>query len=178
MANLVVGQGFQDLFDSFTHTAYRQESRDRYNSPDEKEAIKRFMDGDPDLEYIRSRPWLESIRAKTSEGKRFQRVRIVTVPLKDYSRYALWSVQGNLAAGEEIRYLARDQAMDLGLPQHDAWIFDSSRIALLHFDGDDCLLGAELVTDPAKVNEYEVWREIAWRNSLTRQEFIESLNRA
>ncbi|WP_436757831.1 DUF6879 family protein [Streptosporangium sp. V21-05] len=176
MASLVVGQDFQNLFDSFTHTAYRQESRDRHNSFDEKDAIKRFMNGDPDLEYIRSRPWLEFIRAKTSEGRRFQRVRIVTVPLKDYSRYALWSVQGNLAAGEEIRYMDREQAIDLGLPQLDAWLFDSNRIALLHFDDDDRLLGAEVITDSSRIEEHKAWREVAWQNSLTRQEFIESLN--
>jgi hypothetical protein len=175
---LLAGQVFQDLFDSFSATAYRQESRDRYNSPDEESAKQRFFAGSPDLDYLKSRPWLESIREKTRAGRQFRRVRIVSVPLLPYSRYALWSVQGNIAAGEDIRYLARSRAEEIGLPMRDAWLFDSARVALLHFDEDDRLLGAEMFTDSKTVAEFCEWRDVAWENALTRDSFVESLNQA
>ncbi|GAA0944911.1 DUF6879 family protein [Nonomuraea longicatena] len=171
MTRLISGREFLDLFDSFAGSAYRQEARDRYNSPDEHSAVESFRRGQPDTRYLHTRPWLESVRDKTGQGKVFQRVRIVTVPLKDYSRYALWSVQGNLAAGEDIRYLSRDQAVELGLPEHDSWLFDSARVAFLHFDHDDSLLGAELVTDPDVVARHRAWRDIAWRGAVDRDEF-------
>jgi hypothetical protein len=100
-------------------------------------------------------------------------VRIVSAPLKEYSRYALWSVQGNLAAGEDIRYLSRSHAIDLGLPSHDSWLFDSRQVAILNFGDDDSLLGAEVVTRANVIAQHHEWRVIAWENSMTREEFIE-----
>ncbi|RMI41030.1 hypothetical protein EBO15_24665 [Actinomadura harenae] len=117
-------------------------------------------------------------RAAAADGRPFQRVRVVTVPLGNYSRYALWSAQGNHAADEEIRYLDRDQAAALGLPvrpPHDAWLLDDNRVALLHFDDDDQLLGAELLDDPATVEQHQIWRDIAWKASVSRDEFLRSL---
>ncbi len=83
--------------------------RDRYNAPYEAESLQKFLAGERD-ERIWTRPWLDMIRKVTSEGKRFERVRVVSLPLGDYSRFGLWSCQSNIEAGEDIRYLARDQA--------------------------------------------------------------------
>ncbi|MEV0621667.1 DUF6879 family protein [Nonomuraea sp. NPDC050404] len=172
MTSLLNGRNFQDLFESFRESAYRLESRSRYNSPDESSAIQRFQHGNPDTDYLWSRPWLDSIRAQTAEGKQYRRVRVVDIPPQPYSRYALWSVQGNLAAGEDIRYLPRDAASQLGIPHLDVWLFDSVRVALLHFDKDDVLLGAELVAEPEAIRKHCVWRDVAWDNSLSRQDFL------
>ncbi len=65
------------------------------------------------------------VREATNEGRRFSRVRVVSIPLADYIRFGVWASQFTTAAGEGIRYLARDQAQDMALPSHDYWLFDS-----------------------------------------------------
>ena len=76
--------------------------------------------------------WLSMIRAATAEGRRFSRVRVVSVPLTDYSRFGVFCSQYTNAAGEEIRYLTRDQAWDL--PDYDYWLFDSRLLIKMRFD--------------------------------------------
>ena len=54
--------------------------------------------------------WLTMIREATAAGRRFTRVRVVTVPLTDYSRFAVFCSGHTNAAGEDIRYLGRHDA--------------------------------------------------------------------
>ena len=46
----------------------------------------------------------------TAQGRRFSRVRVVGMPLTDYSRFGVWAHSSPTAAGEDIRYLTRDRA--------------------------------------------------------------------
>lgn len=179
VAELLTGDAFGAIFRTSRRSAFRLETRDRYDVPSEHERVRRFLAGAPDDDYLlAAHDWGAMTRAAAAEGRPFRRVRVVTVPLGDYSRYALWSAQGNLAAGEEIRYLDRGQADALGLPvrpPHDAWLLDDERVAVLRFDDEDRLLGAELLTDPAAVEQHRAWRDIAWKASASRDEFLRSL---
>jgi hypothetical protein len=175
VADLLTGEQFNELFQSVQHAAFRLETRDRYNSPTEQEPIRRFLADDPDEDYLGSHAWNDMTRRAADEGRPFSRVRVVTLPLGDYSRYALWSAQGNLRSGEEIRYLDRGRAATLGLPvrpPYDAWLLDDARVAVLHFGDNDQLLGAELVNDPAVIGQHRRWRDIAWKASVSRDEFL------
>lgn len=67
-----------------------------------------------------------------AKGKFVHRVRVVSVPLSDYSRFGLWCAEHAIQAGEDIRYLNRAQAR--GLPDFDYWLFDSKWAAQLKFD--------------------------------------------
>jgi hypothetical protein len=92
------------------------------------------------VELGRRTTWLRMVREATRAGRRFTRVRVVSVPLTDYSRFAVFcSGQAN-AAGEDIRYLQRDEAESL--PDRDYWLFDSHKLVRMHFD-DDEMLGGE-----------------------------------
>ncbi|MGH9830797.1 MAG: DUF6879 family protein, partial [Blastocatellia bacterium] len=51
------------------------------------------------------------------------------------------------AAGEDIRYLRRDDATDL--PDYDYWLFDSRLLVRMHFDDDESFLGGDIIEDPA-----------------------------
>jgi len=155
------------LLHSFEHTAFRLEVRDRYDAPNEREPLRRFLAGDPDLAWFQN--WLNTIRAATAEGRRFMRVRVVSLSLTDYSRFGLWCSQHTNAAGEEIRYLRRDQAE--GLPDYDYWLFDSRKLALMHYDDADRFLGAEIVEEPATVVQHGYWRDAAWHRAVRRDEF-------
>jgi len=111
------------------------------------------------------------IRAATAEGRRFARVRVVSMPLTDYSRFGVWCAQFTNGAGEDIRYLTRDQAQDEGLPNHDYWLFDSRRLVSMHFDDADRFLGGEVIEDPAVIVQHNYWRDMAWRYAVLRENF-------
>lgn len=50
-------------------------------------------------------PWLALIRDTTATGRLVQRVRVVSVPHGDYTRWGLSVAALNIAAGEDIRWL-------------------------------------------------------------------------
>lgn len=130
--------------------------------------MRKFLAGEPDdLEWSNS--WLERVRTARTEGRTFSRVRVVTVPLTDYSRFGLWASQFTVEAGEDIRYVRRDQAV--GLPDHDYWMFDSRTVVRMHFDGQSAFLGGELVEDPTGIVQHNYWRDAAWHKAVRRDEF-------
>jgi Family of unknown function (DUF6879) len=113
--------------------------------------------------------WLTMIRKATAESRRFTRVRVVSVPLTDYSRFAVFCSKYTNQAGEDIRYLTRDQAKDL--PDYDYWLFDSQKLVRMHFDDEDNFLGGELINDPAVIVQHNYWRDAAWHKAVRRDDF-------
>jgi hypothetical protein len=112
------------------------------------------------------------VREATAAGRRFRRVRVVTLPLTDYSRFGVWAAQFTNGAGEDIRYLLRDKAEAIGLPHHDYWLFDSTKLLRMHFDDDDVPLDHEIVADPGEVVRHNYWRDAAWHHAITRDDFV------
>ncbi|WP_373466070.1 DUF6879 family protein [Streptomyces sp. V3I8] len=166
--NLIIGPEFSKLFRTFEHTAFRLETRDHYKSDNESAALRQFVAGEPvDLDWFQN--WLTMIRQTTAEGRRFMRVRVVTMPLTDYSRFGVFCSEHTNAAGEDIRYLRRDDAADL--PDYDYWLFDSRKLVRMHFDDDENFLGGELIEDPALVVAHNYWRDAAWHLATRRDDF-------
>ncbi|NRQ40066.1 hypothetical protein HII36_50820 [Nonomuraea sp. NN258] len=161
---------FGDLWDTFQHTAFKLEVRDRYDVPSERESLERFLSGRPDPERA-TRPWLAKMKAATGEGKRVERVRVVTEPHSDYVRWLLAGAPLNAGAGEDIRYLPRPLAAEIGLPGHDFALFDSGRLVLLNFDAEDRPLQHELVTDPDTVLRHCQWRDAAWHYATPYEQY-------
>ncbi|WP_053208199.1 DUF6879 family protein [Jiangella muralis] len=165
MTGLLDGAAFRALFDAYEHTAFRLETRERYVEDEEQEPLRKFLAGEePDDEWFAD--WVEDVQAAVAAGKRVERVRVVSEPHGDYTRFGLDLARLNVAAGEDIRYLPRTKAAELGLPCEDYWLFDSGKVAILRFDDDDRLLGVEVVVDPAVVVERCKWRDAAWHHAI------------
>lgn len=111
------------------------------------------------------------LREATAQGRRFARVRVVSTPLTDYSRFGLWCARSTNAAGEDIRYLQRDQADRQDLPEHDYWLFDSRRLVRMHFGELGVFMGGEIVEEPAVIVEHNYWRDAAWHHATRRDDF-------
>jgi hypothetical protein len=124
--------------------------------------------------------WLSMVQVAAKEGRRFARVRVVNLPLSDYNRWSFVIAQHNIAAGEDIRYLNRNQAQKIALPHHDYWLFDSRTLLQMHFDEDDRFVGGEIIDDSARIVEHNYWRDAAWHHAVRRDEFAteEHLRRA
>jgi hypothetical protein len=105
------------------------------------------------------------------EGRRFARVRVVGLPLSDYNRWSYAIAQQNIAAGEDIRYLRAERAREERLPNHDYWLFDSSKLLRIQFDESDRFRGGEIIEDAAEIVRHNYWRDAAWHHAVRRDEF-------
>ncbi|MFH8385020.1 DUF6879 family protein [Kitasatospora sp. NPDC018058] len=167
---LISFEEFDDMFKSLQHTAFRLETRRQYRSDELTKTYRRFAAGlDPEWELDDA--WCRSRREQSALGKRFERVRIMDNPPTLGQRYLLDNAERNSKVGEDIRYLWRADAERLGLPEEDAWLFDSRVIALLHFDADDDLTGVELITDPVQVARACQVRDAAWHYATPHRQF-------
>jgi hypothetical protein len=113
--------------------------------------------------------WLRMVREAADAGRRFARVRVVELPMSDWTRYSYALSAHNVAAGEDIRYLGRNDAA--GLSDYDYWLFDSSRLVVMRFDETDRFIGGELVEDPTSIVQANYWRDAAWHKALRRDDF-------
>lgn len=111
------------------------------------------------------------IHDATSKGRRFTRVRVVSLPITDYSRFGVWCAQFTNGAGEDIRYLSRDRADAEQLPNHDYWLFDSRKLVRMHFDDADAFLGGEVIEDANEVVRHNYWRDAARHHAIRRDDF-------
>jgi len=170
VAKLLTSQEFRGFCEGYEHAAFRLESRERYVDEEEREPLRRFLAGEPpdDAWFM---DWYQAVARLAAEGRRMERVRVVSEPHSDYTRFGIdLACRLNVPAGEDIRYLPRHRADELGLPAEDFWLLDSSRVLTLHFDGD-VLLGAELITAPALVVRHARWRDAAWNNAVPVREY-------
>jgi hypothetical protein len=117
VTQLLIGQALADFVPGYEHTAFRLETRERYNEAEEAEEVRRFLAGEPD--YAWNEEWAAMMKRRTTLGQRMMRVRIVDEPHSDYTRFGLDLARVNVAASEDIRYLPQEQAKDLDLPGHD-----------------------------------------------------------
>lgn len=172
MGRPLTEEQWRALFDTYRYTARRLEPRDQYNSGNSAETRAQFLAGElTDYSFLDN--WIGKVQARTGQGKRMARVRVVTEPLSDDARYLLHLARLNVTAGDEIRYLPRLRAheLELGLPDEDYWIFDATIAAIIHFDEDDRLVGHELIDDPAEIVQRLHWFDAAWHHSVSREEF-------
>lgn len=165
---------FGKLFGTFTHTAWRLETRRRFASDEATETYAQFAAGLP-VEWDYDDGWCRNVRAQVEQGKRIERVRIVDNPATPGQLYLLDNAKRNCAAGEDIRNLERADADRLRLPAEDFWIFDSRLVALLNFNGDDDLVDVALITEPAEVNRYAQARDAAWHHAIRYDVFAANL---
>lgn len=161
---------FREMFRTFRHTAFRLETKDRYNEPYTGGPLSRYLAGQP-IDFSFLDEWTGKVRAAVAEDKSMSRVRIVTEPHTDYVRYSMHVARVNVSAGEDIRYLARHRAHELGIPDEDYWLFDSTWAAVLLFGEDGRVTGHELLEEPAEVVRRCQWRDAAWHYAVVREEY-------
>ena len=164
---------FNELLATFEHSAFRLETRDRYALGYERADFHRFLAGTavPPPEVDWWRPWLERITEMTRQGKRISRVRVLADPPTDYQRWELWAAPWHAQAGEQIGYMPRSRAVELGLPLGtDWWLLDDERLIIMWYTDDDEIAGKSLTTDPGIVAQHREWRDLAVQNAIPAEE--------
>ncbi|SCE57420.1 DUF6879 family protein [Streptomyces sp. CB02613] len=166
---------FEGLFRTFSHSAWRLETRRRYASDEATDTYRQFVETGR-VEWDESDPYCELIRSRTTQGKRVERVRIVDQPPTTGQLYLLNNAKRNSGLGEDIRNLRRADADRLQLPAEDFWLFDSRLAARLRFDDGDHLVDVELITEPDEIVRYSVVRDAAWHHAVPHEAFAAKLS--
>lgn len=162
---------YRRLF-AFQRSAFRLEAQRKYHEPEEHEAVVNFAAGKPEdpTKLPSLKLWFDRIRALTDQGRTTLRVRIHDEPPTDSQRWERWIDPWNRAAGEEIRYLTRRQADQIGLLAEvgdiDFWLLDERHLIIMRFDDEGNRISNELTADPERIARACAWRDLAVRNGV------------
>jgi Family of unknown function (DUF6879) len=162
----------RDLLHTCTDSAWHLEMRDGYMRDDPKFlAWQQGMRHDPAQRHTWWRPWLDVIADATRRGVQVRRARIVSEPISTYIRFEFDITFTNIAAGEQVSWLPRRQATDVGLPGNDFWLFDQETVLVNHFGGDGQATGFELITDQAVVRLCHTAFEAVWQRAIPHDQY-------
>ena len=148
-ANLVDAErAFADAFGAFQTYAFRLEWRQIYDVEEERELFRSFLkDGAAKScphEFVDGCKEIAQARA---DGKLYQRVRRVTVPLSDYTRFEILNgYRFCVEAGEQVRILENadsnsDFARSVG-DISDFWLFDDKLCFELEYNAQGQFVAA------------------------------------
>ncbi|MBM9506907.1 DUF6879 family protein [Actinacidiphila acididurans] len=143
---------FGDLLRSVDHSAVHLELRDTYVMENETAGFDAWKQGhrlDPADRGSWWRPWLDLVQEVTGRGVVVRRARVISEPPSEYIRYEHSFSFTNIAAGEDIRWLPRNDTSGIVLPEHDFWLFDSRLVQFNVFDDEGRWLRTEQTDDPS-----------------------------
>jgi hypothetical protein len=148
VSNVITLEQLARDFDGlFKRRAFRLETRDYYDAPNEREPYARFLAGEP-VDPAWREPWMARVRAIRETGRIMQRVKVVSEPADSYARFSLLhGAPASVEAGEDVRIISRRKAHDEWLAFHDYWLFDDGLAAILVYDDSGRVVRVELNRD-------------------------------
>lgn len=157
---------FWEALHSFRNSAFRLELQPDYREPGETDLADAWLAGervDPETDPGLAE-WFRRVRAHVATGRCIGRVRVHEDPPTDYQRWERWLGAWNVAAGEQLQYLTRRRAIEIGLlpsaGNEDWWLHDDVRLLVMRFAGGRRIEN-EIVTDSASVARARAWRDLA-----------------
>lgn len=158
------------LFPAVTRSSWRWECQGEYQVDAAK--LDQWRRGEPFQETEAGLEWHAFIRGLRDRGIPFERVRMLTEPLTEYLRWMLGVTYRNIAAGEDIRWLAEHQARELRMPRYDFYLIDDERVAIMRFDRDKALTGVEVIDDLDVVARHRAYRDAVWPLAVRHDDYL------
>jgi hypothetical protein len=152
---------------------WRWECRGDYSVVD-ADLLRRWRAGlgrDPDED----RAWVEYVQRLRRRGVRFERARRLTVPLTEYLRMQLDLTYMNVEAGEDIRWVAPADAVEVGMPSYDYYLVDDDAVAVLDFDATGGFAGARACEAREVVERHVTWRDLIWPHAVPHERYLTDL---
>ncbi|MCP2255213.1 hypothetical protein LY13_003987 [Prauserella aidingensis] len=163
------------LLDTVRHSSWRWECQGHY-AVDEP-ALHDWQAGRPAVDTDDDRAWRDYIARLRQAGIPFGRLRMLTEPLTPYLEWMVATSQGhNVAAGEDLRWIAESRARDLAvpMPENDFYILDGERVVTLRFDPAADLVGIDVDDTPATVAHSQRWRDTVWPHATHHADLAEA----
>jgi hypothetical protein len=155
----LAGEAWRAFFDAYEREAFRLETRQAYSIESEQAEYEHFR-ATGQLDIPDTDQWLTRVRHFRRTGRWVGRVHVLRRPLNDYLKYEFAVYGYTVEAGEDVRILDVTDEADVGLPNHDFWLFDERAVVRMDYDVDGTQLGRELLEgiDPAP---YVTWKRLA-----------------
>ncbi|WP_174184024.1 DUF6879 family protein [Nocardia barduliensis] len=162
------------VFATIRRLAFHLETHDDYTAESESASLTAFRADetiDPGGEWFSG--WTNHVAATVARGVSVRRARIVSEPHTLYTRYLLALSRHNIAAGEDIRYLARHDADPSDTTTEDFWLFDERAVAFSLFDARGYWAGAALTEEPVIVAHAVAIRDRVWSAAIPFDEYTD-----
>lgn len=168
----LAGEGiYGSYFRRARRSAIHIEVRDTYHMPDEDEPTARWRESGEIIETAGGRAWCAMVAETVSRGVTVSRVRVVTVPHTEYTRWLLDACASNIAAGEQIRYLPRHE-VDGHVPEDDYWLFDDEIVGFNTVDADGDGVGLAVTADTEIVDVCARAAARLWAHSTDHGDYL------
>ncbi|MGH7883261.1 MAG: DUF6879 family protein [Candidatus Dormibacteraceae bacterium] len=166
-------------YENFIHSAFRLETRQQYLVNLEAKAFASFKETGIlppwDQEVA---DWYTQVAESTKAGKTRSRVRIVDLPLTDYTRFEFEIYKDNIKAGEKINILDRHDHPELTELNEDFWLFDTETdhptAVLIHYDDEGHYLDYWQTQNIPIIEECKSQRDRALAASVPFEEYCNS----
>jgi hypothetical protein len=181
-ATELTADAFENEFDRVAETAFRLETRQDYAGATGPR-YEFWQRGEQMPERSpQTSGWLARVASSTAQGKRWQRVHVVDLPLSEYMRYELVVYAENAAAGEDIRIVERAAHPTLELLREDYWLFDADdpsqeRAIFLEFDTGGYPIRYERTCDSGRLVVCRWQRDLVWSFAVPLAEFVRGRSR-
>lgn len=162
---------FSELLANTRKTAVHLEMRDGYGANPRLEAWQRGERVDWNDREQWWHPFHQIISDAVARGVVVRRARVVSEPVSEYIRWEYDATQGNIAAGEGVRWLPRSHATGFLVPANDFWLFDENLLRVHHFAGDGSHVTDELETDAETLKICASAFEVIWQRATPHSEF-------
>jgi hypothetical protein len=150
----------------FTETAFRLETLQQYEVASDGNDFGRYLRGEDAPTPERKGKWLQRLRDERDQGLYRHRVRIVTAPITDYTRFECeWGYAPNAEAGEDIRILdlSEHEMPAVRYADEDFWLLDNKHAVSMHYGMAGEFLGAS--REPAGIQELRNVRDVLWASA-------------
>lgn len=145
-----------DPFNTFQHYAFRLEGLPEYIVENEKESLAHFKRTGEIIQ--KDNDWPDFVAKSVAQGRKIQRLRLLSAKPTDYERYEIKAYCGP-SAGEEIRTALRDEFSDKY--KYDFWFFDDAWIMQMNYAHDGAYLGNEVRSaSPQEIEMYKHWQGV------------------
>jgi hypothetical protein len=156
MATNIAREEFANLFQSFATSAFRLETLNAYTVPSEASDYSRFLAGE-ELPISVGVEWAQMVQKRITEGKKMQRVHLVTMPLTSYLKFEVeWGYVHSSAAGEQIYLLDRTKVPPQiqTMTTTDFWLFDQKTLVVMQYDSTGRFLTPQKEDSPSIIAAY------------------------
>ena len=138
-------ESFYGHFTAASRSVFRLEALESYLVPEEQGEIEAFQKGQDEPPPGTSEKWHNLIRASTSKGVKWHRLRLIKEPVSLYIRYEIaWGYRYSVPAGEPVSVLRFSEFPSLKTSPpifKDYWLFDESVLIFLEYDLHGKFLG-------------------------------------
>ncbi|GAA3735256.1 hypothetical protein HDA32_003971 [Spinactinospora alkalitolerans] len=160
------------LFHAATRSVFRLETLPVYNPVSEADRLHSYLAGEPCPKEREPSAYMKRVSEQTGRGIDYSRVHVFAGPPTDYLRYEMeWGYLYNARVGDRVFILdTAERRRPDRLVDEDFWLFDDTRVVLMHYADDGEFRHGKLLEDP-DLAHYRAQRDLAMAHAVPFNEY-------